>query len=301
MLALPPEIDIEGRRFTQQPGGDSYLPSDVSNHPNLFLPTDGYLFVITYGRSGSTLTQNVLNAIPGYCIRGENSNITSYLASLILRVEQEVNFTNRRHILLNPGSRHSRLIADLVGKPIDPWYGAELIDQDVVARDLFDVFVKNFLHLPAGTKVGGFKEIRFAMQPQFLASHLDILRRYFPNARFIFQTRAIGQVMKSAWWANKPAQDVKQMVLAANKAFAQYRRQNPGCTYHLRYEDYAKGPEGIRPMFEFLGADFDEGKVAEILSVKLVHGQQRPGQLPLGGLPRRRPNAAQVKQKADEV
>ena len=31
----------------------------------------GYLFVVTYGRSGSTLLMGLLNSIPGYLIRGE--------------------------------------------------------------------------------------------------------------------------------------------------------------------------------------------------------------------------------------
>lgn len=35
----------------------------------------GYLFVVTYGRSGSTLVQGLLNSIPGYLIRGENRGV----------------------------------------------------------------------------------------------------------------------------------------------------------------------------------------------------------------------------------
>ena len=35
-------------------------------------PKRGYTFVVTYGRSGSTLLMGVLNSIPGYCLRGEN-------------------------------------------------------------------------------------------------------------------------------------------------------------------------------------------------------------------------------------
>ena len=37
------------------------------------------VFVITYGRSGSTLLQNMFNALPGYVLRGENNNILSSL------------------------------------------------------------------------------------------------------------------------------------------------------------------------------------------------------------------------------
>jgi hypothetical protein len=36
-------------------------------------------FVVTYGRSGSTLLQGLLNSIPRYCIRGENYNAMFYM------------------------------------------------------------------------------------------------------------------------------------------------------------------------------------------------------------------------------
>ena len=39
----------------------------------------GYLFVLTYGRSGSTLLQGILNSIPGYLVRGENRQILFHL------------------------------------------------------------------------------------------------------------------------------------------------------------------------------------------------------------------------------
>jgi len=32
-----------------------------------------YVFVVTYGRSGSTLMQGLLNALPGVLVRGESS------------------------------------------------------------------------------------------------------------------------------------------------------------------------------------------------------------------------------------
>jgi hypothetical protein len=34
----------------------------------------GYVFVMTYGRSGSTLLMGLLNTIPGYLVRGENDD-----------------------------------------------------------------------------------------------------------------------------------------------------------------------------------------------------------------------------------
>lgn len=251
------------------------MTQEQSARPYLDAPRDGYVFIITYGRSGSTLTQNLLNAIPGFCIRGENSNATAFLAQLILRMQQETNITTRRNMFRDPDFEGAKMIRDIVGKPIDPWFGCELLDIDAMAADLFDVFVKNFLHLPEGTRVGGFKEIRLAMHPEFLNRHLDMLRRYFPNTRIVFQTRNLDEVTASSWWANKPAGEVQDVLARANRGFELYTRRNPESCYLLRYEDYAEGPEALRPLFDFLGAEFDAQKIGDIISVKLLHGTQK--------------------------
>ena len=41
-------------------------------------PVD-HVFVMTYGRSGSTLLMGLLNSIPGYLIRGENRHAMRHL------------------------------------------------------------------------------------------------------------------------------------------------------------------------------------------------------------------------------
>jgi hypothetical protein len=47
------------------------------------------IFVVTYGRSGSTLLQGVLNGIPGFLIRGENKDIVGHLLGLVNDVSNE--------------------------------------------------------------------------------------------------------------------------------------------------------------------------------------------------------------------
>ncbi len=39
----------------------------------------GAIFIVCYGRSGSTLLTRVINTIPGACIRGENANALMHL------------------------------------------------------------------------------------------------------------------------------------------------------------------------------------------------------------------------------
>src|SRR6056297_391020 len=46
---------------------------------DVFSAVEKSVFVVTYGRSGSTLVQNLLNGLPGACVRGENENLLAPL------------------------------------------------------------------------------------------------------------------------------------------------------------------------------------------------------------------------------
>ena len=70
------------------------------------------VFVVTYGRSGSTLVQNMLNALPSACVRGENENLLAPLArawNVVLHSEQ--------------GAKMRQ--TGTLSVPSDPWYGYE--------------------------------------------------------------------------------------------------------------------------------------------------------------------------------
>jgi len=157
----------------------------MTQTPFLDGPTDGYVFIITYGRSGSTLLQNVLNAIPGYCIRGENNNALFHMARAwdavahCEAIQGEKGPTGRSH----------------------PWFGAELLDADVLGRGLAETFVRDVLQPEPGARVSGFKEIRFHLTGAHVDSYLDFILRFFPKARFVFNTRSHDGVAKSGWWA----------------------------------------------------------------------------------------------------
>ena len=44
-----------------------------------------FVFIFTYGRSGSTLLMGLLNSLPHYCIRGENNNLLHRLYPVLRR------------------------------------------------------------------------------------------------------------------------------------------------------------------------------------------------------------------------
>lgn len=244
---------------------------DAQKYPYLHAPQEGYVFVITYGRSGSTLLQNVLNAIDGYCIRGENLNVLYPLFRAIRRVEVGQDFSWRRDELGKPEQdRHPRA-QEILGLPIDPWYGAELFDPHEFGQALCDAFVRTGLNLPQGTRVGGFKEIRFGEDITAFDAYLDMLRTHFPAARFIMHTRNHDAVLRSGWWVRKSRLKSRRLLTRLDQCFAAYADAHSDCCFMLHYNDYRDNLDALEPLFAFLNEPFDTAMVEKVLSRELVH------------------------------
>ncbi|MGD9861576.1 MAG: sulfotransferase [Pseudodonghicola sp.] len=244
---------------------------DPTLYPALFAPADGYVFVVTYGRSGSTLTHGLLNSIPGYCIRGENGDLTYFLSQAAHRVRTDDNYVWRREDLLRPEAERRYFLRDILGTPADPWYGAENVAPDEMELALMDLFVRHVLRPDPGCRVCGFKEIRFHEHPAFFDAHLDTLRRAFPNSRFLFQTRDHAAVAKSGWWREMPEPRVRDTLTRAEALFAEFSRAHPECCYTIRYERYAEGLPYVAEIFDFLGEVPDPERIEKILSKSLKH------------------------------
>lgn len=234
-------------------------------------PADGYLFIVTYGRSGSTVLLSVLNAIPGIVVRGENGHLCRALRQIVATVETAPDFVRRRAaVVVAPGDRPLAL-RDTLCTPADPWFGAERVDPDAVGRALCEAFVRTVLQVPAGTRVAGFKEIRYLDHVDDIADELDFLRRFFPGARFVFLTRDHRAVMASGWYVRMSRIVTARRLRAADAAFARYAARHPDICHALRHEDFAENPEAFRPLFAFLGEPFDRAAVAAILDRRLTH------------------------------
>lgn len=243
----------------------------TSRFRSLHAPRDGYVFVVTYGRSGSTLTQNLLNAIPGYVIRGENGNLTHFLGKAIDIVGNDDMYRWRREDLAKPRDQMRPYLRPILGRPFDPWAGAERVDPQGFALALMDVFVKQVLRPPRTCRVSGFKEIRFHEDPAFFDRHMDLLRTAFPRARLLFQRRNLADVARSGWWRHQPQAQVMARLGQADRMFETYARNHPESCRLLDYEGLISGPGYIRGLYDFLGEQMDPEAVQKVLDQTLRH------------------------------
>lgn len=232
------------------------------------MPTDlqGYVFIVTYGRSGSTLLQNVLNAIPGYLIRGENDNLLYHLARAWMVGRDSPEIRKRRESMAKGASPDPRY-----GTQIDPWYGAELINPPELGKRLAQVFTHQVLRPQDDTRVTGFKEIRFHLARDDMERYLDFMLFFFPNSRIVFNTRDLAAVKKSGWWASYSDDAFMAEIGDADRRFRAYADSHAKRTITMHYDDYKGKPEAFHPLFDFLEEPYDRDHVAGVIGQQLDH------------------------------
>jgi hypothetical protein len=207
-----------------------------------------YLFVLTYGRSGSTLLQGILSSAPGVIIRGENGGLLQHL----FRFHQTV--TGHR----------DRLARGAPLPPEHPWWGIDGYRDDTAYRGFRTLMLDTVLRPEPGTTIVGFKEIDWLTDelPELLA----FTRAVFPGARFVLNTRDLEQVAKSKWWARNP--DALTELRTMEKRYVEALEPFGTAAYRVHYDDYVADPTVLRGLFEWLGLDFDEARVRAVMDVR---------------------------------
>ncbi len=211
-------------------------------------PERRYLFILTYGRSGSTLLMGLLNTISHYCIRGENNNVLYRIYEACRALEQA-----RANALKN------------AERPTHPWYGLDLADPDRFREDAIGAFVNHVLCPQPQHTVIGFKEIRNseAEVPDF-DGYVAFLRTRFAGARLIFNHRPLADVAASKWWSNMPRALEKLQIMEDR-----FNGVEPGPdVFHFRYERIDESLAHINELFAFLGEPVDAAAVRTVLATR---------------------------------
>lgn len=224
--------------------------------PETNLSKDGMttLFVITYGRSGSTLLQTLLNNMPGVLIRGENNLALAPLIESWWRLVSSKRDYGRAYNKMN-----------------EPWYGIADVDTDAYARAMVDAFCAQVLRPQPETRIMGYKEIRYNTLGPRLDRLVNFVMTYFPDPKIIFNTRDSASVAKSGWFRNHPEQETLDKIAAADLHFATLQEKYADRAITVRYENLIGGPEEAQKIADFLGVSLEPETLARVMGEQLNH------------------------------
>jgi tetratricopeptide (TPR) repeat protein len=219
-----------------------------------------HALVVTYGRSGSTLLQGVLNSIDGMLIRGENGNVFSKY----FEIAEQISSLRSAYPHAFTANR--------------AWFGISSVSDETV----LDGLRRSARSILLGDTVDsstvaclGFKEIRYDELGDRLPEYLDFLQELFPECALVFNTRDLEATSRSGWWRDGDAAEVRRRLAEVTRRFEQYAQGRPNC-FAIRYEDVVSKNERLRALFEFLGADYDEARVDAVLSFPHSFGPAQP-------------------------
>jgi hypothetical protein len=207
-----------------------------------------YVFIFTYGRSGSTLLMGLVNSLPGYCIRGENNNALHALFAF-----------------------YSRLVDAPVGtrsnaeSPTHPWFGMQRLDFDQIQAEVRRLFVDTVLRPEPEHTTIGFKEIRFSREevPEF-EPYLEFIRQTFPPSKFIFNHRDLAAVAASGWWRNVP--DAAERLAFMEARFNAVPASDS--VYHFSYDALVEDHGAAKGLMAFLEQPYEPETVRRLLRTR---------------------------------
>ena len=206
----------------------------------------GYVFIATYGRSGSTLLMSLLNTIPGYRIHGENYNALYHLyrAASAIRTGRE-RWSGPDHL-----------------RPQSGWYGIPDARPGAFEQALLDSFVSHVLRPRRGDRVLGFKEVRYTEgHVPDLAEYLAFLRQAFPGCKIVFNHRDPTAVARSGWWT-RMGKPLERVTAADNRLWSIPADEQH---FHFVYDRIDGSLDHVRELFAFLGEPMDEPAVRAVL------------------------------------
>lgn len=212
------------------------------------------VYVVTYGRSGSTLLTSYLSTLPGFDIKGENNLF------IMLGREAEVRLRASREMKSTKRDQHT-----------DAWYGSHLYSVARWRQDQLRALLNQLYPQQLIPKTIGFKEIRWYgdAATQNLQASLDWLRELRQPSAIIFNTRNLDDVFKSGWWATKSPEELAE-IRAKLKRFeataALYVSENPQNAFITEYERLISEPEHAKALCAFLGVEFSESGWQKLLA-----------------------------------
>jgi hypothetical protein len=210
-----------------------------------------FTFVVTYGRSGSTLVQGLLNALPGGLVRGENNLFVLPLY--------------RSWALLRDYHRRYGKLAGERGVQ-SAFYGMDQFSPDAFAESVRELVMRQLYGSadPASVEVLGFKEVSWhRVSAKEGPAFFNFLDRVFPDVRYVLHRRAHENVTRSGFWRREDPDSVGRSLRRVESIQDRLRETRPERTHDTRYErltsdDPRVVDEELRSLAEFVLGHCDQ-------------------------------------------
>lgn len=224
-----------------------------------------YVFVVTYGRSGSTLVQGLLNALPGVLIRGENNFflLPLYRSMVLARTFKQ------------------KYGGPVSARPRSAFYGLHELQPAEFATFTRELVVDQLLGQTKRSFVDviGFKEIRWhTIKPDEQADFFDFMDAAFPGALYVLNQRNHGDVRTSDFWRGTSPEVFVRVVTRTEEIQDYLRATRPDRVYDTRYEvltgeDDVAAERQMRGLAEFVTGSCDEAALVEMRrTMRIGHG-----------------------------
>ncbi len=223
------------------------------------------VYVVTYGRSGSTLLTGYLTHLPGFDIKGEN-----YLFPLPLADAEE------------RLAAAARLPYQGRSKPASPWYGSHEFSTLQWKRDVRRALLNQLYPFRPIPKTIGFKEIRwwYRTTEEDFEQKLRWITSIRKPGAIIFLTRNLDDTMAGAWWV-KLSDEERVRQRAALEDFerraAAYAHANPDHAIHVTYEAFCADSREAQRLCAMLGVRFREDVYRQTLGERYSYPSNPQG------------------------
>uniref|UniRef100_A0A7S1AQZ2 Protein-tyrosine sulfotransferase n=1 Tax=Noctiluca scintillans TaxID=2966 RepID=A0A7S1AQZ2_NOCSC len=221
--SIPGLGNLVGSSSDLEQGFASQLAELVMNAPDDCDICKGkfkWQFIVGTGRSGTTTTLMMIDAIPGYYLTGENDNLVN----------------NLQQIYVDMMSRKAPVEGAFRRDGVIPEHRVLCGMQEMVKLSLGEFDEEHVTTI-------GFKEIRFKTEED-----LAFLQKLFPCAKFIVVTRRNpSDAVGSGWWNEKNIDDM----MKNSRVLQAWQSSHEPIAFPLQLEDFSV--ERFNEMLKWLG------------------------------------------------
>lgn len=228
-----------------------------------------YVLVVSYGRTGSTLVQGLLNTLPRSIVRGEHG---LYLLPFFRAYHDLVGFRDK-HLRHNPRLTHSAFYGlDLVRPVAFVRSARQLLHQSLLG----DVRLRD-------VDVLGFKEVQwYRVREDEIEPFFAYVDRVLPDVRYVLNHRPIEQTLDSGFWVGRDRNVVMHRIERVLLIQQHLRETRPERCVDLPFAELTDtDPEVRDPMLRRLATFVSGSCDDELLEALRATASQRHG--PPGG------------------